>query len=172
MSKYITESEMMFFVPNEDRLFYIEASNLYKAIGNKIRTTEFIYLTDKGHLRFIEAKKSCPNVNNKDSSDEKRKKYEVYYASLTQKFMDSLMILTAAFMGRRDISEFGSVLQKARHWQNLQLRFLLVIKDAEEVWLGGVKAELEARLFDLRKIWRIEIQVLNKDMAVQKGIVR
>ena len=51
--------------------------------------------------------------------------------------------------------------------------FVLVITADEilEDWLQGPKLELEDRLKHLMKIWNIQIVVLNKNLAVQYGLV-
>lgn len=50
--------------------------------------------------------------------------------------------------------------------KNIKLKFILVIKDAEDVaWLAGPAAELKARLLQIRKIWNVEVMVLNEELA-------
>lgn len=172
MSRIINESDMLFCVPEQDRFFYIEASDLYKKIGKGIHTTEYVYLKGNNQLQFLEAKTTCPNVHNKDESSEKRRKYESYYSELTKKYTDSLMILSAVMLGKWDNSEVGIEILKNSQLRDVNLRFLLVIKNAEEAWLSGVRAELNERLFEIRKIWKVDIQVLNEELAVRKGLVK
>lgn len=57
----IVESDMRFGEFDEERLFVIEHSDVYKKAGKGIKTVEFIYLTENDNLLFIEAKQSCPN---------------------------------------------------------------------------------------------------------------
>ena len=50
--------------------------------------------------------------------------------------------------------------------KDIQLKFILVVKNAEDItWLAGPLAELKARLFQIRKIWGVEIAVLNEELA-------
>lgn len=50
--------------------------------------------------------------------------------------------------------------------KDIQLKFILVVKNAEDItWLAGPLAELKARLLQIRKIWGIEIAVLNEELA-------
>ena len=50
--------------------------------------------------------------------------------------------------------------------KNMKLKFVLVIKNAEDVaWLAGPLAELKSRLLQVRKIWSIEVMVLNEELA-------
>ena len=168
----ITESGMDFVISDRSRLFYIENSGLYEKLKGGIRTTEYIYLGKKDVLQFVEAKTTFPNSNNKEESKEKEIKYNRYYRELCQKYTDSFNILTASLLGKNGIEDIGEKISAIRSMENIQIRFLLVIKNAEETWLSGVKAELEYRLFSLRKIWKIDVQVLNEELAYKKGIIK
>lgn len=73
----------------------------------------------------------------------------------------------ASILGRyQDISEVGDSLQSVDRMKNMKLKFVLVIKNAEDVaWLAGPLAELKSRLLQVRKIWNIEVMVLNEELA-------
>lgn len=114
--KVITESEMKFGKFDETDLFHIEDSKIYKDLGSGIKTVEFILKYDENSIVFLEAKQSCPNAANRYESEEKEKKFEEYYSSIT-------------------------------------------------AWLAGPLAELKARLLQIRKIWGVEIAVLNERLA-------
>ena len=48
----------------------------------------------------------------------------------------------------------------------MRLKFILVIKNAADItWLAGPLAELKARLIQIRKIWGVEVVVLNEELA-------
>ena len=50
--------------------------------------------------------------------------------------------------------------------KDIQLKFILVVKNVEDItWLAGPLAELKARLLQIRKIWGVEIAVLNEELA-------
>lgn len=172
MSQMIEESGMRFGGLEEDRLFWIEHSVVYKQLGEGIKTVEFIYLSENDNVLFVEAKQSCPNIGNRDDSEDKQKKYEKYYADVTDKFIDSINMFAAAVLGRNDCSkDVGEgILQKSTYSKN-EIKFVLVITDAEEDWLGGPKTELELRLLRYRKIWKADVVVLNKEMAIELGLV-
>lgn len=53
----IPESDMLFGEFNEEDLFHIEKSNIYKDIGSNIKTVEFI-LKQKNNIILLEAKKA------------------------------------------------------------------------------------------------------------------
>lgn len=83
--KVITESEMNFGKFDEINLFHIEDSKIYKDLGSGIKTVEFILKYDEKSIVFLEAKKSCPNADNRYESVEKERKFEEYYSSITEK---------------------------------------------------------------------------------------
>lgn len=62
--KIITESEMNFGKFDEENLFHIEDSKIYKNLGDGIKTVEFILKYSESSILFLEAKKSCPNAAN------------------------------------------------------------------------------------------------------------
>ena len=144
---------------DEKDLFHIETSEIYKKLGDGIPTVEFIV--------FLEAKKSCPNVANRYESKEKELKFEEYYGSITEKFISSLQIYLAAIMNRyQDTSEIGDNLRSVSNMKDVKLKFILVVKNAEDItWLAGPLAELRARLLKVRKIWGVEVVVLNEELA-------
>ena len=70
-----------------------------------------------------------------------------------------------------DISEVGMNLQKISDMKKIKLKFILVVKNAEDItWLAGPLAELKARLLPMRKIWGIELAVLNEELAGAYGL--
>lgn len=167
--KAIPESEMIFGSFNEKDLFYIEASKLYKDLGHGIKTVEFVLKYHESSIIFLEAKKSCPNPANQYESGEKGKKFEEYYSSITEKFICSLQIYLAAILDRyEDVSEVREGLSKVKSLRNIHLKCILVIKNADDIsWLAGPLAELKARLLPFRRIWNIEVAVLNEQLARQ-----
>ncbi len=172
--KTITESGMNFGEYEEENLFHIENSEIYRNLGKGIRTVEFILKYGNNSILFLEAKKSCPNAANKNESDEKAKKFEEYYTSITEKFVASLQVYLAMILGRYEINlECGFLLRDTDCLKVASLEFVLVIKDVEDVaWLAGPKAELEARLRQFRKIWGVRIRVLNEEQARKLKLVQ
>lgn len=165
--KIITESEMNFGKFDEEALFHIEDSKIYKDLGSGIKTVEFILKYDRNSILFLEAKKSCPNAANRYESEEKEQKFEEYYSSITEKFVASLQIYLAAIMEKySDTSEVGAELRSVDSMKEIQLKFILVVKNAKDViWLTGPSAELKARLLQVRKIWGVDVVVLNEELA-------
>lgn len=171
--KVITESGMNFGKFEDEDVFHIENSKIYKDLGTGIKTVEFVLRYNENSVIFLEAKKSCPNVANRYESEEKEQSFEEYYASITDKFVDSLQIYLAALMGKyEDTSDLGRKLQNVTSMQDIQLKFILVVKNAEDIsWLAGPLAELRARLLKMRKIWNIEIAVLNEELAAEHKLI-
>ena len=165
--KIITESEMNFGKFDETDLFHIENSKIYKALGSGIKTVEFVLKYDENSIVFLEAKKSCPNAANCNESKEKEQKFEEYYSSITEKFIASLQIYLAAILDKfQNSEEVGDRLRTVNSMKDIQLKFILVVKNAEDItWLAGPLAELKARLLQIRKIWGVEIAVLNEELA-------
>lgn len=169
----IKESGVEFGEFERERLFRIEHSDIHKKAGEGIKSVEFIYLTRKENVLFVEAKTSCPNAANKDESAEKNKKYEEYYSDITDKFIDSLNMFAATAMGRNeDNCSVGKYLRNKHTYTETGMKFVLVITGAEEEWIHGPKAELESRLLRFRKIWNIDVIVLNTQMAKEYHLIK
>ncbi len=170
--KIITESEMNFGKFDEENLFHIEDSKIYKDLGSGIKTVEFILKWKKNEILFLEAKTTCPNSANKNESMKKTQKFEEYYSEITEKFMDSLQVYLAAVMGRYpDLAEIGAELRSVDSMKEIRLKFILVVKNAKDItWLAGPLAELKARLLQVRKIWGIEVAVLNEELAKENKL--
>lgn len=170
--KNIVESEMKFGEFEEEDLFEIEKSKLRMALGEGIKSVEFVLLKAKKNIIFLEAKKTCPNEKNMHYTPEKERKFEEYYSSITKKFEESLQVYLAAVLNRySDQTEIGDHLRNLRDFSKKEIRFVLVIKEAKIDWLAGPKAILENRLLSLRKIWGIEILVLNHELARKYGLI-
>ena len=152
---------------DETDLFHIENSKTYKALGSGIKTVEFVLKYDENSIVFLEAKKSCPNAANRNELKEKEQKFEEYYSSITEKFIASLQIYLAAILDKfQNSEEVGDRLRTVNSMKDIQLKFILVVKNAEDItWLAGPLAELKARLLQIRKIWGVEIAVLNEELA-------
>lgn len=83
-----------------------------------------------------------------------------------------MQIYLAAILEKYDnSSEIGESLRAIPNLKNIKLKFILVIKNVRDItWLAGPLAELKARLLMLRKIWNIEVAVLNEELARSYGL--
>lgn len=174
--KPIPESGVLFGPYDEKELFHIEKSKLYTFLGTGIKTVEFILRADVTERRivFVEAKTNAPNPENRDTSEETRQKFEIFYTEVPDKFVDSLGIYTAALLKRfEDTSEVGEELSLT-DLKDVKLTFALVITNplAQIEWLPPIKAVLEDRLRRWMKIWDVDIVVLNQELAKRWGIIK
>ena len=170
----IPESEMNFRNFEETKIFHIENSRIYRSLGSGIKTVEFVLRYDKNSIVFLEAKKTCPNEANRYESEEKTNKFEEYYSSITEKFIASLQIYIASLLGKfDDTSEIGSdLLLEKKNLSDIRLKCILVIKNTDDVsWLAGPLAELKSRLMQYRKIWGIDVAVLNEELAEEYNLL-
>jgi hypothetical protein len=49
---------------------------------------------------------------------------------------------------------------------------VLVITNAELDWLTGPKAILEEKLMKYRRIWNVQVVVLNQELAKEQGLIK
>lgn len=98
----IRESGITFGFFEEDCLFKIEHSDVHQKAGEGIKSVEFIYLSPRENLLFVEAKSSCPNAANREESEEKKRKYEEFFKDVTDKFIDSINMFAATILGRNN----------------------------------------------------------------------
>lgn len=174
MSKIVYESGVNFGPFDENEFFHIEKSKIYQKLGEDIKTVEFVFLQKNKNLIFLEAKTTCPNAEHRYDTSKNELKYDEYYSDITQKIKDSMQLLIAALVGRiEDTDEIGKDIKKKSVLKEAKFKFVLVITTAKatESWLPGPKAEIEQRLLPLRKIWGFDIIVLNKSMAIERGLI-
>lgn len=165
---------MEFGVFQRENIFRIEDSKLQHSFGEGIKTVEFVLLMNKDKLLFVEAKTSCPNPENRYESKEKTVKFEEYFSDITDKFLDSLQMMLNVFLEKRNkyLDGIGLHITDKSIYPALKFRFVLVVKNARDItWLAGPKEELEARLLRWRKLWNVEVVVLNEELAVRYGIM-
>ena len=73
----------------------------------------------------------------------------------------------------QDSSEVGDSLNSINAMKEAKLKFILVVKNAEDItWLVGPMAELKARLLQIRKIWDVEVAVLNEGLAREHKLIK
>lgn len=174
MGEIITESGVDFGEFEIENLFAIESSDILKRLGQGIKTVEFVTLFQKNNIIFLEAKTGCPNPNNKEKGGESTERFQLFYDDIADKYIDSLQVYIASVLEKyEDTSEIGKNLVNIKSFKNKKIKFVLVITSDEilEDWLQGPKLELEAWLKRFIKIWGIKIVVLNKQLAMEYGLV-
>lgn len=170
MEVIIPESEMQFGKYSENQVFYIEDSEQYKEKlrQNGVRSCEFVLLRGN-RLCFIEAKKNCPNQIKADSPDEKKKKYNEYIQEIVEKMRHSLELYANILMKR--YSQSG-VPEQMKNVENLDVRLILVVKNAEPAWLDPFRDKFRTQLKKEMQIWKIpDFIILNEEQARKKHFI-
>lgn len=172
MTKVIEESGMRFGEYESSELFHIEKSKILLDIGEGIKTVEFIIKKNENEIWFVEAKESVLNPANKDETEKKRIKFQEFCTNVPQKYRDSLQVYLASILHcYHDISEIGDSLQIVNDFHNYKLKFIFVVKNAKIEWLAGPREILKKQLHDLRKIWDIDVVVLNQELAEKCNLI-
>lgn len=163
----INESNMTFGPFEEDHIFHIEQSELYRSVGEKVRTVEFLYSRNFGAISFIEAKSSSKKMTDGTSVGSNE-----FIDSVSEKFLHSFALYCSALLGRRESS--NDIPEKLRKIDLSQaaINFFLVIHGHREEWLPPVREALIKKLKPYQKIWNFEIFVLNDTGAKKYHLVK
>lgn len=155
MAVIISESDMQFGTYEQEQVFHLEKSSQYtnKLRSNGIKSCEFI-LRRGNKLYFVEAKKSCPKQIEAETSKEKRRKYEEYIHDVALKMRHSLILYSNILLERYD-AEGMSELLKEKNLSKLEIRLVLVVKNAEKGWLVPFQDVFRNVLQDELRIWKI-----------------
>lgn len=170
--EYIVESEMKFGPFQKSQIFRIEKDSTYITSfqANGIKTCEFVLQRD-GKLYFIEAKKSCPNYSEAETSDEKRMKYKEYIHDISQKMRDSLNMYLSFLLKKNQTSDLPDYMRNL-DWENLQICFVLVVKNAESAWLIPYQDIFREQLRNEMKIWNVPVfAVITEEKARAKRFI-
>lgn len=168
----ILESDMQFGEYDERQVFLIEKSNQYagKLRQNGIKSCEFI-LRKAQKLYFIEAKKSCPKQIIAATPKEKRKKYDEYIDEIVLKMKHSLILYSNILLERYTLEGVPELLRE-KDMSHLEIRLVLVVKNAEKEWLAPFQDVFRNRLQDELHIWKIPVfSIINEEMARKKHFI-
>jgi len=158
----IKESNMIFGPFEESHFFYLEQSELYKSVGENVKTVEFLYSRDFSAVSFIEAKSSSKRMTGDVKSDS-----EGFISEVSEKFLHSFALYCSVLLGRHEFSnDIPENLRKIDISQ-ATIKFFLVIHGHKEEWLPPVREALLKKLKPYRQIWDLKIFVLN-DAGAQK----
>ena len=115
MGVIIEESEMQFGEYDMTQVFHMEDSEQYvkKLKPNGIKSCEFVLLKGK-KMYFVEARKSCPNRMQRESSEEKRKKYNEYIQDIVTKMKHSLNLYANILMERYSIDDVPETMRNLK----------------------------------------------------------
>ena len=170
MGIVIQESDMRFGEYEKDRVFQIEQCSQYteKLRQNGIKSCEFILLRGK-KLYFVEAKKSCPNQIMAETVEEKRIKYKEYIQEIVLKMKHSLILYSNILLNRYSMN---GVPETLKDLSKLEIRLILVVKNAEKEWLVPFQDIFRKELKDEMKIWKIpDFIIINEEMAREKHFI-
>ncbi len=100
----INESGMIFEFYDED-VFQVEKSDLYKSLGEKIKTVEFVVRVKEDDIAFVEAKSSSPNPENEMD-------FDTYVNEIIAKFIDSFNLYLTLLMKRNTSDDMSKSLRE------------------------------------------------------------
>lgn len=164
-----TESGMNFSY-EEQNTFYIEKSELYETNlrNHKVSSVECITVrTQRNYHKvlFIEAKTSAPNPNGPKGIG----RFEEFVEELCVKFIHSLAMCYAILHDIHGIEDsashnMGEVLRSCLETQP-QILYVVIIQKHEPSWCNGLQEALHKALTSMRSIWKIQIVVINEEIA-------
>jgi len=161
MPNIITESGMNFVA---DNAFHIEKSLLYTNLGDGVRSVEFVR-GKANNLLFIEAKTTFPSPDN--PSTENFVKFQTQIDEICDKFIHSLNLFSSVKIGVAEDELSNDLILP----EKISLVFILVIKNHEFKWCKPIREKLMTTLpLYLKKIWKPEIYVINKDVAAKYSL--
>lgn len=164
----IQESGMKFGEYEDEQVFQLEKSSQYsqKLRMNGVKSCEFILRKDN-KLYFVEAKKSCPRKITADSSKEKTEKYKEYIRDIKLKMRHSLMLYANILLERYETDNIPKPLRE-KNLSDMEIRLVLVVKDAEKEWLIPFQDVFRNALQDELKIWKIPGVIIINEATARK----
>lgn len=166
----ISESDMQFGEYKEEQVFQIEKSKQYteKLRQRGVRCCEFVLLR-ANRLCFIEAKTSYPNPIAGSSSDEKKKQYHKDIQEIVEKMRHSLDLYANILLNRYPQDGISDEMKRV---ESLEIRLILVIKNADKSWLVPLQDVLRKELRAEMHIWGIQsFIILNEELARKKHFI-
>lgn len=164
-----TESGMKFSYEEQDT-FYLEKSELYETRlrNHQVSSVECITVRvqhDRRKVLFIEAKTSAPNPNGPKGIG----RFEEFVEELCVKFRHSLAMCYAILhdvhgMEDSTLHNMGAVLRSCLETQP-QILYVVIIQKHEPSWCNGLQEALHKALTSMRSIWKIQIVVINEEIA-------
>jgi hypothetical protein len=165
MSVIIEEPGMIFGEYEENKVFHIEKSALYKSLGKSINTVEFILYNDPKNIFIIEAKSSSPKPDNHED-------FKSFITEIHNKFVHSIDIFFALILRRlEDINKEMPESFKTIDYTIINIKFLLIINGHGKNDLWPIRDALKKVLYRQIKTWRIDITVINNIQARDMGLL-
>ena len=133
-------------------------------MGDGFSIVEFVYLSPKDQLCFVEAKSSSPRQE-KDPD-----RFEEWVSEITTKFNDSFQLFLTVFLKRREEPKLGADIESA-DMQIMPIKFVLVIPNHKLDWLAPIQNELKKQLNKTTTMWNISVAVMNEELAKEYGMI-
>lgn len=168
MGVIIPESDMEFGVYQKEQVFRIEESEQYtkKLRQQGVRCCEFILLRSN-KLLFIEAKKSYPDPINGIIKD--KNQYYTDIKKIVEKMRHSLDLYANILLNRYPQD---GVSEEMKNVENLEIRLVLVIKNADKSWIIPLQEKFRKELNSEMRIWKIQdFMILNEEQAKKKHLI-
>ena len=168
MGIIIPESDMQFGKYKEKQIFQLEKSEQYtkKLRQQGVRCCEFILLRSN-KLCFIEAKRSYPDPIDGITKDEK--KYYEEIKEIAEKIRHSLELFSNILLNR--YSQDG-VPDEMKSAENLEMRLILVIKNADKSWIIPLQDIFRKELNAEMRIWKIpDFIIMNEEQARKRHFI-
>ncbi|MDR1083496.1 MAG: hypothetical protein LBP22_01250 [Deltaproteobacteria bacterium] len=154
-----------------DNVFHIEKSPQYAAVGDSVKTVEFVRAIGE-KLLFVEAKSSFSNPNSLASNRGMGNKtvkeiFQKEIAGICDKFTHSLNLYSSVSVTKEGFPP--GYVPAAR----LTLTFMLVTKGFEESWCDEIERALNRRIREsvcMSKMWKPEVVVINDATAAKRKI--
>lgn len=165
----VVESGMEFGPFDQDHLLWWEKSKLFSSFGAGIKSVEFICLDRENAFCLLEAKTTVPNPKGPKGQEG----FDKYLEEICEKFVHTFDLFISTFIKRYSDKDHELPPNFLVHdIGKITVKFLLVIKESEEIWLRPINDALKKALLRYRKTWRIDIAVLNEDMALSARLIR
>lgn len=162
----ILESNMTFGPFPKENVFYIEKSELYTAIGQNVKIAEFI-LKKNDSLIFIEAKSSSPKQLKKEDGSPSD-----FVVEISDKLRNSFeLFMSANLKVANDEKCEASTLIDIADIKNYKVKFRLIISGHKKEWLSNIQNALEKNLQAQMNIWKIEVKVINDEIAREYSLI-
>ena len=105
----------------------------------------------------------------RESSEEKRKKYNEYIQDIVTKMKHSLNLYANILMERYSIDD---VPETMRNLKDIDIRLVLIVKNAEIGWLIEYQNVFRRELQNEMRIWKIpDFLILNEEQARKKHFI-
>lgn len=162
----IQESGLSFGEYDKTDCFNIEKSTVYKSLGSNVRVIEFILRHKNDEILMIEAKSSSPKPGNNNNFDK-------FIEEIGDKFAHSIDLFFSLIIGRlgdqeTDMPEYF----RTADYSVAKITMLLVINWHEISRLSPISEALRRKLKRQMKTWRLNLSVMNHELAGKYGLLK